>query len=172
MTDRRRFIVTAGGTMAAVAAAATVDAPYVIAQPKIQWPLSTAYPPALDVLNGAAQRLAKIVEETSGGRFRIEVFPGRPDHATVRLFRWFLAGGHRGVHRVAAILERQRARHRVVCDHPVRHERPGHGRLLLPGRTQPCTFKRVPSVKTGQAQTGWPPRPPASSPPRVQQCVA
>ena len=26
--------------------------------------------------NGAAQRLAKVVEETSGGRFRIEVFPG------------------------------------------------------------------------------------------------
>jgi TRAP-type mannitol/chloroaromatic compound transport system substrate-binding protein len=25
---------------------------------------------------GAAQRLAKVVEETSGGRFRIEVFPG------------------------------------------------------------------------------------------------
>jgi TRAP-type mannitol/chloroaromatic compound transport system substrate-binding protein len=68
--------VTAGGAMAAAATAATLDAPYVIAQPKIQWRLSTAYPPALDVLNGAAQRLAKIVEETSGGRFRIEVFPG------------------------------------------------------------------------------------------------
>ncbi len=76
MTERRRFMATAGGTMAAVTLAATVDAPYVIAQPKFQWRLSTAYPPALDVLNGAAQRLAKIVEETSGGRFRIEVFPG------------------------------------------------------------------------------------------------
>ena len=62
--------------MAAVAVAAAVDAPHVIAQPKIQWRLSTAYPPALDVLNGAAQKLAKAVEETSGGRFRIEVFPG------------------------------------------------------------------------------------------------
>jgi TRAP-type mannitol/chloroaromatic compound transport system substrate-binding protein len=38
--------------------------------------MSTAYPPALDQLHGAAQRLAKVVEETSGGRFRIEVFPG------------------------------------------------------------------------------------------------
>jgi TRAP-type mannitol/chloroaromatic compound transport system substrate-binding protein len=76
MTDRRRFLVTAGGTMAAAATAATLDAPHVIAQPKFRWRLSTAYPPALDVLNGAAQRLAKIVEETSGGRFRIEVFPG------------------------------------------------------------------------------------------------
>ena len=32
--------------------------------------------PALDMLQGAAQRLAKIVEKISGGRFRIEVFPG------------------------------------------------------------------------------------------------
>src|SRR5712692_520901 len=76
MTERRRFIVKAGGRMAGAAAAAIVDAPNVVAQPKIQWRLSTAYPPALDVLNGAAQRLAKVVEETSGGRFRIEVFPG------------------------------------------------------------------------------------------------
>ncbi len=76
MTERRRFLVKAGGVMAAAAAAAIVDAPNVIAQPKVQWRLSTAYPPVLDQLQGAAQRLAKIVEEMSGGRFRIEVFPG------------------------------------------------------------------------------------------------
>ena len=76
MTERRRFIATAGGAMAAVAAAAIVDAPNVIAQPKVQWRMSTAWTPALDVLQGAAQRLGKVVEEMSGGRFRIEVFPG------------------------------------------------------------------------------------------------
>jgi TRAP-type mannitol/chloroaromatic compound transport system substrate-binding protein len=76
MPGRRRFIVKAGGVMAAAAAAAIVDAPNVIAQPKVQWRLSTAYPPVLDQLQGAAQRLAKVVEETSGGRFRLEVFPG------------------------------------------------------------------------------------------------
>ncbi len=76
MTERRRFIATASGAMAAVAAATIVDAPNVIAQPKVQWRMSTAFPPALDVLQGAAERLAKVVEETSGGRFRIEVFPG------------------------------------------------------------------------------------------------
>ncbi len=76
MTDRRRFIATASGVMAAAAAAAVVDAPNVIAQPKVQWRMSTAFPPALDVFQGAAQRLAKVVEEMSGGRFRIEVFPG------------------------------------------------------------------------------------------------
>jgi TRAP-type mannitol/chloroaromatic compound transport system substrate-binding protein len=53
-----------------------MDVPNVIAQPKIHWRMSTAYPPVRDQLQGAAQRLAKVVEEMSGGRFRIEVFPG------------------------------------------------------------------------------------------------
>ncbi len=72
MIDRRRFLVAAS-----MATAGTlVDAPHVIAQPKIQWRMSTAWTPALDQLQGAAQRLAKVVDEISGGRFRIEVFPG------------------------------------------------------------------------------------------------
>jgi TRAP-type mannitol/chloroaromatic compound transport system substrate-binding protein len=75
MSERRRFIAKAGGVMAAVAAATIVDAPNVIAQPKVQWRMSTSWPPRLDVLLGGAQRFAKVVEETSGGRFRIEVFP-------------------------------------------------------------------------------------------------
>jgi TRAP-type mannitol/chloroaromatic compound transport system substrate-binding protein len=62
--------------VAAVTAASVVAAPHVIAQPKVQWRMSTGWTAALDVLQGAAQRLAKVVEETSGGRFRIEVFPG------------------------------------------------------------------------------------------------
>src|SRR5499433_1442061 len=76
MTDRRRFLAKASGAMAAAATAIIADAPNVIAQPKVQWRMSTTWTPALDVLQGAAQRLAKDVEETSGGRFRIEVFPG------------------------------------------------------------------------------------------------
>ncbi len=75
-TERRRFIATASGVVAAVAAAAIVDAPNVIAQPKVQWRMSTTWTPALDVPQGAAQRLARVVDEMSGGRFRIEVFPG------------------------------------------------------------------------------------------------
>src|SRR5260370_2478426 len=62
--------------MVAAAAAAIVDAPNVIAQPKVQWRMSTAWPPVLDNLQGAARLLAKVVEEMSGGRFRIEVSPG------------------------------------------------------------------------------------------------
>jgi TRAP-type mannitol/chloroaromatic compound transport system substrate-binding protein len=76
ITERRRFIATASGAMAAVAAATTVDAPNVIAQPKIQWRMSTAWTATLDIMQGTAQRLGKVVEEMSGGRFRIEVFPG------------------------------------------------------------------------------------------------
>ncbi len=71
--ERRRFIVRAGG---ALAAAAAVNAPNVIAQPKVQWRMSTAFTAVFDIHHGAAQRLAKVVEEMSGGRFRIEVFPG------------------------------------------------------------------------------------------------
>src|SRR5712692_3198990 len=76
MTERLRFIATAGGAIAAVAASAIIDAPNVIAQPKIQWRMSTAWTAALDIHQGAALRLGKVVEEMSGGRFRIEVFPG------------------------------------------------------------------------------------------------
>jgi len=75
-SERRRFLVSASGALTAVVAATIVDAPNVIAQPKVQWRMSTAYPAVLDQLQGSAQRLAKVVEEMSGGRFRIEVFPG------------------------------------------------------------------------------------------------
>jgi TRAP-type mannitol/chloroaromatic compound transport system substrate-binding protein len=74
MVKRRNFIVKATG--AAVAASVIRDAPNVIAQPMVQWTMSTGFPPTLDVFQGAAQQLAKVVEEMSGGRFRIEVSPG------------------------------------------------------------------------------------------------
>jgi len=75
MSERRRFLAKAGGTLAATALAA-LDAPNVIAQPKVQWRMSTTWTKGLDHLQGAARRLAQVVEETSAGRFRIEVFPG------------------------------------------------------------------------------------------------
>ncbi len=74
MSERRRFIATASG-LAVAAAARAIDAPAVIAQPKVQWRMSTAYTASFDILQGAAQRLGQTVEEMSGGRFRIEVFP-------------------------------------------------------------------------------------------------
>jgi len=74
MTDRRRFILSAGGALVSASAAAVVAAPNVIAQPKVQWRMSTAFAPSLDMHHAAGLALAKVVEETSGGRFRIEVF--------------------------------------------------------------------------------------------------
>ena len=76
MTDRRRFLSQASSAIGTAAALSILDAPNVIAQPKIQWRMSTTWTPALDMLQGAAQRLASVVEAASGGRFRIEVFPG------------------------------------------------------------------------------------------------
>src|SRR5262245_40667586 len=71
MRKRRTFLTAAGG---ALVAAVVVDAPNVIAQPKVQWRMSTSWTNAFDIAQGAAQRLAKTVDEMSGGRFRIEVF--------------------------------------------------------------------------------------------------
>jgi TRAP-type mannitol/chloroaromatic compound transport system substrate-binding protein len=76
MSGRRAFLAKAGGAMGAAAAVALVEAPSVIAQPKVQWRMVTAWPTTLDMLHGAAMRLAKVVDEMSGGRFRIEVHPG------------------------------------------------------------------------------------------------
>jgi TRAP-type mannitol/chloroaromatic compound transport system substrate-binding protein len=59
----------------ALAAGAIVDAPSVIAQPKVQWRMSMAFAAVFDIHQAAAQRMAKSVEEMSGGRFRIEVYP-------------------------------------------------------------------------------------------------
>jgi TRAP-type mannitol/chloroaromatic compound transport system substrate-binding protein len=54
--ERRRFIVKAGGTLAAAAAAVVVDAPNVIAQPKVQWRMSTAWTKALRIIAEALRR--------------------------------------------------------------------------------------------------------------------
>ena len=73
---RRGFLRKAGGAITGLAAVSATAAPGVIAQPKVKWRMSTTWTPALDVAQGAAQRLAQVVEETTGGRFQIEVFPG------------------------------------------------------------------------------------------------
>jgi TRAP-type mannitol/chloroaromatic compound transport system substrate-binding protein len=71
--DRRKFM--GRGALAASGAAAALHAPYVIAQPKVKWRMVTTWTPALDVMQGSAQLLAKRVHQMSGGRFTIEVFP-------------------------------------------------------------------------------------------------
>jgi len=74
--ERRRFIIQAGGVLAAASATAAINAPNVIAQSKFQWRMSTTWTPAIDVFQGGAQRFSKIVDEMSGGRLKIQVFAG------------------------------------------------------------------------------------------------
>ena len=74
--ERRKFLGKAGGVLVAAGATAAIDAPSVIAQPKFQWRMSTTWTPALDVLQGSAQKMAQMVEEMSGGRLKIQVFAG------------------------------------------------------------------------------------------------
>ncbi|PYM05119.1 MAG: ABC transporter substrate-binding protein [Candidatus Rokuibacteriota bacterium] len=72
--ERRRFLVRAGGVLAAAGATAVIDAPNVIAQPKVQWRMATSWTPALDILQGGAHRFARMVDDMSGGRLKIQVF--------------------------------------------------------------------------------------------------
>jgi TRAP-type mannitol/chloroaromatic compound transport system substrate-binding protein len=74
MIERRRFLAKASGAAVAVGAGMIIDAPNVIAQPKVQWRLSTAWTGTL-LYHTAAEKFSKIVDEASGGRFRIEVHP-------------------------------------------------------------------------------------------------
>lgn len=71
--ERRRFLAKAG-VAGAAGAAALADAPNVIAQPRFQWRMPTYWSPANDILLGNAQKFAKMVEEMSAGRFKIQVF--------------------------------------------------------------------------------------------------
>jgi TRAP-type mannitol/chloroaromatic compound transport system substrate-binding protein len=60
--------------VATAGAAAVLDAPHAIAQQRFQWRMPTFWSPANDVLLGGAQRFAKMVEEMSAGRLKIQVF--------------------------------------------------------------------------------------------------
>ena len=72
---RRRFVAKVGAAALAAGSVATLHAPAVIAQQKFRWRMPTTWTPALDVMQGSAQRLASMVSELSGGRLMIEVFP-------------------------------------------------------------------------------------------------
>lgn len=70
--ERRRFILKAG-TLVAAGAAAEASGPYAHAQQRFSWRMATSWAPGFDVLQGNAQRFAKIVDEMSGGRLKIQV---------------------------------------------------------------------------------------------------
>jgi TRAP-type mannitol/chloroaromatic compound transport system substrate-binding protein len=85
MEGRRRFILK-GAALVAAGAAASVDAPVVHAQSRFQWRMSTAWLPNLDLLLASAHRFARIVDEMSGGRLKIQVHAGGEILATGACF--------------------------------------------------------------------------------------
>jgi TRAP-type mannitol/chloroaromatic compound transport system substrate-binding protein len=84
--DRRAFLRKAAAGAAGAAGAGvltacdTESAPGVasaeaaVQGPEVRWRLSTSFPPSLDILHGAAERLADRVGALTGGRFQIRVY--------------------------------------------------------------------------------------------------
>jgi len=71
---KRRDFLKKAGVGAAAVAAATVNAPAVLAQQTYRWKMVTTWPPKLDVLQEGCERLAKRIGELSNGRLKIQVF--------------------------------------------------------------------------------------------------
>ena len=71
--NRRNFITKAGIGAAAVAAT-TMKAPAAWAQKRYRWKMVTTWPPKLPVIQEGCERLAKRVNDLSGGRLQIQVF--------------------------------------------------------------------------------------------------
>lgn len=71
--QRRKFLKAAG-----LGAAATAFAAPAIAQnAEVRWRLASSFPKSLDTLYGAAEFMAKLVSDMSGGKLQIRVFgPG------------------------------------------------------------------------------------------------
>ena len=67
MTERRRFLVTAGGALVTAAAVPIVNAPNVLAQPQVEWRMSTTWTPALDTLQGAATNVVERLHDLAAG---------------------------------------------------------------------------------------------------------
>lgn len=87
MTIRRRDFLKKAGTGAAGVAAlgacrggeasdGGVGRTGGIDGPQVNWRLATSYPPSLDLIHGAGLRIARRVEELTGGNFTMRVYAG------------------------------------------------------------------------------------------------
>jgi len=85
MTIKRRDFLKKAGTGAAGVAAlgacsageggeGAAQASGGISGPRVSWRLATSFPPSLDILHGAGVRVARRVEELTGGNFTIRVY--------------------------------------------------------------------------------------------------
>src|ERR1700751_578401 len=73
--QRRKFIRTAGGGAAGVAAASPVAAPAIAqSMPEVKWRLTSSFPKSLDTLYGGSELFAKACSEMSDGKFQVRVF--------------------------------------------------------------------------------------------------
>src|SRR5579885_1566367 len=69
---RRDFIKVTG---LGVAGAATVAAPAIAqSMPEIKWRMTTSWPKSLDTLHGGAEMMAKMIGESTDGKFQIQTF--------------------------------------------------------------------------------------------------
>ena len=73
--QRRKFLTSAGATLAAGAAAIpTLTQAQTAALPTIKWRLTSSFPKSLDTIFGAAEVISKRVSAATGGKFAIQVF--------------------------------------------------------------------------------------------------
>jgi TRAP-type mannitol/chloroaromatic compound transport system substrate-binding protein len=83
--DRRTFVrkAVAGAAGAGVLSACgggdgggaiVAEAEAAVQGPTVRWRVATSFPPSLDILHGAAERVAARVEALTGGRFTMRVF--------------------------------------------------------------------------------------------------
>jgi TRAP-type mannitol/chloroaromatic compound transport system substrate-binding protein len=70
---RRKFINTAGASMAGILAAGAAPA-FAQGGPEIKWRLASSFPKSLDTIYGAAETMSKRVAAATGNRFQIQVF--------------------------------------------------------------------------------------------------
>lgn len=76
---RRAFVVGAGAIGAGVLGACggkSGSGPATVTKKKITWRLASSFPRALDTIYGAAEHVAKLVEQMSDGNFKIRCYPG------------------------------------------------------------------------------------------------
>ena len=93
-------LATLGACGGGESTAAAVDGG--VSGPRVEWRLATSYPPSINILYGAAERLAEQVSAATGGNFTIRVYgPGK----SYRLFKSWTAscraqlnvGSHLGI---------------------------------------------------------------------------
>ena len=89
--QRRRFLANASGALAAAGAAAVVDAPYVIAQTKVQWRMSTSWPPILEAVREESEK-TPMARKVHASFTKFKALVGPWDHVAEGAYHQLVAG--------------------------------------------------------------------------------